>query len=600
MEAVQDHAEKFHPKVAARLQAVSSACSDFTSGCQKGYMEVHGAKYTDEYRCDHGVWVARCKCVLTGCEEHALDNLCGGGKTGISKLKRRGDLKKTDIASTLRARLYQAHRRFEIVLFDIFAFYTLRDVQSGVIPYVGVQARWAKYFEAWYLFEEPVGGVPLYNAIWRSGPDRCKSRSSNNCGESYHAKVQAKVQNVVKGMVNGISSNPRPSFPEFLNRFETAFDIDEELRPETVNEMVHRWPVGVDPNILNGHKSIVAHSQRLSVKEYLSENRRGDGEYFYTEDHGPWRYWVMSAACSKESRHAPNKVDAKEAALFISLLRLGPSEDRHEGFLTANGIIVEGRLSWSRFFAFWVKYSVVRVDMRLKDSCKEAPHLWQQAVVDLTACDEWLNGQQCEHQLVARCFEGDPMANPLSNGPDPLRHACAAAPRGASVETRPRRKGERGSGDRAQRASIRARERAGGGRWEVGQGQVTGGGSGRGRARRGSNGGRQSSNGTCHLPCGRRGSADLQLSRLHRPWMGGQGRRSSGCSATAGRPRTQPRRKSRHRRQRRPAGRDQPALRVGVRRETAKQRRRPQQGRRSITPCTRSCSVCGVSQKTSV
>ena len=133
------------------------------------------------------------------------------------------------------------------------------------------------------------------------------------------------------------------------------------------------------------HPSIVSHSIRLSCKEYLADGRMDNPEYIYTEDHGPWRYLVMPAGCSTSDWHAPNKVDKAEASLFITLLRLPPTRDQHEAFLTAYGIIRDGHFSWSRFSGYWERYAVVRVDTRLVEACKSAPHLWAQAVVDATA-----------------------------------------------------------------------------------------------------------------------------------------------------------------------------------------------------------------------
>ena len=76
-----------------------------------------------------------------------------------------------------------------------------------MVPCLG-SLHWKKY----YLFREVVDGVSLYNAIWRSGTDRVGPRSSDNIVESFHKKVD-------------IAANIRPSFPEFLRRFELAFDI---------------------------------------------------------------------------------------------------------------------------------------------------------------------------------------------------------------------------------------------------------------------------------------------------------------------------------------------------------------------------------------
>ena len=422
MDSVVAYAERYHPAVATRLQSVSSACSDFTSGCQNAYRTVHGAEFCDQYVCDEGVWKASGKCLLAGCEEHALDNLCSSGKTGISKLRRRHGLSKAEIAASLRKRLVFMHRRLEIVLFDMAVFYSLRELDSGSIPYLGKQRRWSRYYDAWYLFKEAVGDVSLHNAIWRSGTDRCKPRSSDNSTESYHNKVVSKVAQVAKA-VPGMARNARPSFPEFLKRFESAFDIDEELRGDAQEAEVYvRWPVEVDPNLLNGHPSIVRHTSRLSCREYLSGNRMGNADYIYQEDHGPWRYLVMSAGCSSERRHEPAQVDAREASFFISLLRLPPAEDRHEAFLTANGIIRNGHFSMRAFSSYWDKYAVVRVDTRLLEAALTSPHNWAKAVVCATACDEYLNARQCEHCVVGRCLCGDPKANPF---PSALTTAAA-------------------------------------------------------------------------------------------------------------------------------------------------------------------------------
>ena len=194
---------------------------------------------------------------------------------------------------------------------------------------------------------------------------------------------------------------------------QVAFDLDEACSARPVEESVCRWPLEVDPNLLHGHPSIVRWTNRLSVKEYLDHGRQDSVSYFYHEKHGPWLYLVMSAGCSDTCRQVPEKVDSEEAALFISLLRLPPVQHRHEDWLRAQGFIRDGHLSWSRFSGFWRKYAVVRVDTRLVEQCFSKPYLWSQAVVDLTACDEFVNARQCEHQLVARCMCGDTKADPF-------------------------------------------------------------------------------------------------------------------------------------------------------------------------------------------
>ena len=212
MEAVGAYAQQYHPVVFARLRTVSSTCSDFTGGCFAAYAAVHDAARCHGYKCDEGVWKSTVPCLLTGCEEHAMKNLTGPGRCGISKLRRRFCRRKAAIAGILRARLRFMHRRLGVVLFDMLVFYTLRELFSGTMYGVGVQPRWALYWKKYYLFREVVDGVSLYNAIWRSGTDRVGPRSSDNIVESFHKKVD-------------IAANIRPSFPEFLRRFELAFDI---------------------------------------------------------------------------------------------------------------------------------------------------------------------------------------------------------------------------------------------------------------------------------------------------------------------------------------------------------------------------------------
>ena len=156
-----------------------------------------------------------------------MKNLTGPGRCGISKLRRRFCRRKAAIAGILRARLRFMHRRLGVVLFDMLAFYTLRELYSGTMFGVGVQRGWALYWEKYYLFQEVVDGVSLYNAIWRSGTDRGGPRASTNIVESYHRKVMVKVRHMVDGHVADTAANIRPSFPEFLKRFELAFDLDE-------------------------------------------------------------------------------------------------------------------------------------------------------------------------------------------------------------------------------------------------------------------------------------------------------------------------------------------------------------------------------------
>ena len=61
--------------------------------------------------------------------------------------------------------------------------------------------------------------------------------------------------------------------------------------------VVHRWPVGVDPNLITGHRSIVEHTCRLSAAEYLADGRGDNPRYIYKEKRGPWQFYVMSAGC---------------------------------------------------------------------------------------------------------------------------------------------------------------------------------------------------------------------------------------------------------------------------------------------------------------
>ena len=412
MQEVMKYAATYHPGVAAHLRSVSSATSDFSRSCQNAFVSEYGAVRGGSYVLDEGVLMASSPCLLVGCEEHALQNLTGAGGTGLKKLCDCGEWVKDAIASRLYSILRFMHRRLEIVLFDVVAFYLLKELRCGTVPYVGKQCKWAQYYEKRYLLREDVGGVCLYDAIWRSGSCRSRQRSSNNITESWHDRVNDMVRKVGKS-VPGFSSGARVSFPNFVGRFESAYGCDLAMRADVVDEKVYQWPVQVDENLLWGHETIRNKTRRLSVREYLSDGRASQSQYLYREHHGPWLYLVMSAECGGAGRHEPGVVDLQDASWFISLLRLLPDKERHEGFFMRKGILVDGHFSWSRFCAYWHQYAVVRVDTRRIEACKRAPALWGRSVVCLTACDEFLNCRQCEHHLVGRCVCGDVKASPF-------------------------------------------------------------------------------------------------------------------------------------------------------------------------------------------
>ena len=85
------------------------------------------------------------------------------------------------------------HRPLEIVLFDMAMFHLLREMWVGSIDFIGKQRAWVKYYRRYYLFREPVAGVRLFNAVWRSACDRSQQRSSNNISESWFDKVNDMV-----------------------------------------------------------------------------------------------------------------------------------------------------------------------------------------------------------------------------------------------------------------------------------------------------------------------------------------------------------------------------------------------------------------------
>ena len=112
--------------------------------------------------------------------------------------------------------------------------------------------------------------VELHNAVWRSGPDRGRTRSSNNLAESSNDKLKAGIQNVTAAMLEGQSSNSRPSLPELRTRVENFVQIDEQINPRHQEPVLHRYPVGVDQNQLTGHPSIKLHTQRLPAKAWVA------------------------------------------------------------------------------------------------------------------------------------------------------------------------------------------------------------------------------------------------------------------------------------------------------------------------------------------
>ena len=267
------YAKDHHPAVAARLQTVLGACSDFTGGCRLAYSASFDAKKIDHYIDDARVLVPQVRCLLKACVEHALRNVAETGGAGMKKFVGPpvAPQAKEHIASFLHDRISFSSRRLNLVWFDIVWHYTLHELrESGTIEATGLQASWATYFEKQYLFKEEVDGCSLHNALWRNGPDRPQPRSSNNLAESYNSKLDALGKRVMKTMIAELGVRARPTLPEYIRRLEHAVELDNALNTKHTQQVLHRLPTDVDSNLLTGHDSITRHTLRLPSKAYVA------------------------------------------------------------------------------------------------------------------------------------------------------------------------------------------------------------------------------------------------------------------------------------------------------------------------------------------
>ena len=358
MEAPLKYAKAHHPKLVERLSEVTSACSNFTGGCARAYELVHGAVHNDGYVNDCSVWFAKSKCKLKGCVDHMIPNCVDQGKTGRTKLEATVGHSKDEVADAMRARLDFSARRLNVVLFDIFWYFTLHELEvSGTIESIGKQIQWAAYFRKYYLFDEPVGGVQLLNAIWRNGPDRGLPRSSDNIAESYHSKVKNKLKSITKSLLQGQSANARPSLPALIPRMENAIEIDDQFNTRHKEKELHRVPVDVDPNLLTGHASIYRWTKRLAAKDFASAWRQ-DKSYIQRIESPPYHYFVMSSGrirtpdqvqrgLEDNNRLPARTISEAKARQFVDFLTLQPQEDRQRPYLMASGFQVGDHLKGS-------------------------------------------------------------------------------------------------------------------------------------------------------------------------------------------------------------------------------------------------------------
>ena len=401
------------------MNAVESACSDFTGGCARAYELAHGAVKNDEYANDCSAWSPKAKCLLKGCVDHMIKNCVGPCKTGMRKLKKCASHPKNEVANLMRSRLELSARRMGIVAFDAFWYFTLHELtETGTIQAFGFQRKWAKYFKKAYLFLEEVGGVQLFNAIWRNGPDRRQPRASDNIAESYHNKLKAKLKALVKALLPEQSANARPSLPELIPRLEHAIEIDDQFNTRHKEQVLHRVTVTVDANLLTGHPSIYRWSNRLAAKDFLQAWKQ-DKSYIQRIDSPPYRYFVMSfGRTKKDNQHGdldkgrmPSRlISASKARNMIGYLTLQPREDRNRPRLTAKDGDHLSRIALTNVYE---DHAVVRVDLRLVAQCAEQKHLRIDAVTCMTTCDQYLNHYVCEHCITARYFMDDPLSNPF-------------------------------------------------------------------------------------------------------------------------------------------------------------------------------------------
>ena len=173
--------------------------------------------------------------------------------------------------------------------------------ETGTIPGLGFQVKWAKYFRRRYLFTEEVNGVVLYNAIWRNGADRPQPRASDNLAESFHAKTKAKLKSISKDLVGEVSGNQRPSFPELIKRLELTIELDAALNTRRQEDVLNRIPTDVDRNLVTGHRSIQRHSNRLSARDIVEAVGK-DSSYVQKVDKAPYTYYVMPCANNDDDK----------------------------------------------------------------------------------------------------------------------------------------------------------------------------------------------------------------------------------------------------------------------------------------------------------
>ena len=195
------YAEKHYPKAAQKLYKPRSCMSDFTGGCRLAYQSNFGAKTPDNYMFANGIGRPTQSPLLKGCSLHAIRDATDTAHAGYGYLADASvaNVSKSDAASTLAYRMRFMGRRLTLVLFDLFCEYTKLELPRGTIPGAGVQTSWfPDYFEKYKLFKETAHGCELYNATWRSGPDRrIGVGDTNNLSESKNKELRDKMAQIV-------------------------------------------------------------------------------------------------------------------------------------------------------------------------------------------------------------------------------------------------------------------------------------------------------------------------------------------------------------------------------------------------------------------
>ena len=275
--------------------------------------------------------------------------------------------------------------------------------------YMHDQKVWIKYFveTKLHLVDVRHNGETLkvYDAIWRTGSDRCDVRSTNEITEASNNVLSATMVRVATAFHPAQDVHRRPTFIEAIPRLQTACQTAGTLYPHSTTETTSDFPTKVTPAILQGHASIKKHSLRWDPAAFFCA---GTESMIYEETRGPYRYFVMSAQRAALTDTRPPVVDPEAGRHAVDFVTLQPSSDRNEDWLLAHGYLAQGgRLSWTRLNAI-LDLAIVRVDTRLLDACKTSPYQWIRAVICERRCDENANHRCCEHCIAARHILHDP------------------------------------------------------------------------------------------------------------------------------------------------------------------------------------------------